>query len=48
MQQISDEGPQTDPFYSPQESFQSNSSTEQSQISGQLPPMNDLDDDIPF
>ena len=48
MQQISDEGPQSDPFHSSQETFQSNSSIEQSQISGQLPPMNDLDDDIPF
>ena len=48
MQQISNEGPQTDPFHSSQEAFQSNSSAEQSGISGQLPPMNDLDDDIPF
>ena len=47
-QQISDEGPQVDPFHSSQEALQSNSSIEQSQISGQLPPMNDLDDDIPF
>ena len=48
MQQISNEGPQTDPFHSSQEAFQSNPSAEQSRISGQLPPMNDLDDDIPF
>ncbi len=48
VQQISDEGTQTDPFHSSQEAPQFNSSIEQSQISGQLPPMNDLDDDIPF
>ena len=48
MQQISDEGTQTDPFHSSQEAPQLNSSIEQSQISGQLPPMNDLDDGIPF
>ena len=48
LQQISDEGTQTDPFHSSQEAPQFNSSIEQSQISGQLPPMNDLDDDIPF
>ena len=48
VQQISDEGTQTDPFHSSQEAPQFNSSIEQSKISGQLPPMNDLDDDIPF
>ena len=39
---------QSDPFQSPQGDIESNSISMQTPVDGQLPPMNDLDDDIPF
>ena len=39
---------QSDPYQSSQDTLQNSATSGQSTVGGNLPPMNDLDDDIPF